>query len=329
MPSMPRLLAKAAPVLHLTRVTTAFAAVSNIWFVILWSRAMAGSGEAPPTALLNLPEWALLVGGAVVGVGLYAYAVALNDILDVRRDRALHPERPLVSGRLSVESAVALVACTLIISVVGAAALGVPAVLMASLTAGAALLFNVGARFVPAVGLVALGLIYAAHMLIPNPDLAFMWPVWVVMTHALVVGAITHKLGGRRPLLSRRAIVLAVTGWIFWSAVLLTLGEHRTGAWWPDWVDPRAALWVGLLVLAFIAFALWKIKTSSNARRASERLSRYGSLWLALYNTAWLAGAGLQREAIILGVLAIAGLAGMTALREIYGVIEQPLGYRR
>jgi len=326
---MLRLLAKAAPILHLTRVTTAFAAVSNIWFVILWSRAMAGKGESPPAALLNLPEWALLFGGAVVGVGLYAYAVALNDILDIRRDRALNPDRPLASGRLSVETAVALVACTLIISIVGAAALGVPAVLMAALTAGAALLFNVGARFVPAVGLVALGLIYAAHMLTPNPDLAFMWPVWVVMTHALLVGAITHKLAGRRPLLSRRAMALAFTGWLFWSVVLLWLGKHRTGQWWPDWVDPIAALWVGLLAVAFVGFAMWKAKTSANARRASERLSRYGALWLALYNTAWLAGVGEYREAIILGVLAIAGLVGMTALREIYGVIEQPLGYRR
>lgn len=326
---MLRLLAMAAPVLHLTRVTTAFAAVSNIWFVILWSRAKADQGEKPPHALLDLPEWALLFGGAVVGVGLYAYAVALNDILDVRRDRALNPDRPLASGRLSVETAVALVASMLIVAIVGAAALGVPAVLMAALTAGAALLFNVGARFVPAVGLVALGLIYAAHMLIPNPDLVFLWPVWVVMTHALLVGAVTHRLGGRRPLLSRRAIALAVTGWLFWSAVLLWMGRSRSGAWWPDWVDPGAALWVGILAVAFVAFALWKLKTSANARRASERLSRYGSLWLALYNTAWLAGAGEQREALILGAVALAGLVGMTTLRELYGVIEQPLGYRR
>jgi len=310
-------------------VTTAFAAISNIWFVILWSRAMAGQGETPPPALVNLPEWALLFGGAVVGVGLYAYAVALNDILDVRRDRALNPDRPIASGRLSVETAVALVACTLIVSIVGAAALGVPAVLMAALTAGAALLFNVGARFIPAVGLVALGLIYAAHMLIPNPDLAFLWPVWVVMTHALVVGAVTHRLGGRRPLLSRRAIALAATGWVFWSVVLLELGKHRAGAWWPEWVNPRAALWVALLAVAFVFFALWKVKTSANARRASERLSRYGSLWLTLYNTTWLAGAGLRREAIIMGVLVVTGFVGMTLLREVYGVIEQPLGYRR
>lgn len=326
---MLHLLAKAAPVLHLTRVTTAFAAVSNIWFVILWSRAMDGKGERPPRALVELPEWALLLGGAVVGVGLYAYAVALNDILDVRRDRALHPHRPLASGRLSVEAAVTLVACMLIVSIVGAAELGVPAVLMAALTAFAALLFNVGARFVPAVGLVALGLIYAAHMLIPNPDLAFVWPVWVVMTHALLVGAATHKLAGRRPLLSRRAILLAITGWVFWSIALLWMGRRRTGAWWPEWVSTDAALWVGALAIAFVGFALWKLKTSSTSHRASERLSRYGALWLALYNTAWLAGAGERREAMILGGVAVAGLVGMTTLRELYGVIEQPLGYRR
>ena len=35
---MRRLLQSIAPFLHLTRVTTAFAAVSNVWLIVLWTR---------------------------------------------------------------------------------------------------------------------------------------------------------------------------------------------------------------------------------------------------------------------------------------------------
>ena len=53
---MVRLLQRVAPVLHLTRISTAFALVANTWFVILWTRAngaFEGQAAGPPNRLLD------------------------------------------------------------------------------------------------------------------------------------------------------------------------------------------------------------------------------------------------------------------------------------
>lgn len=316
-----------SPILRLTRVTSAFAAVGNTWFVILWTLA---SPEEPGTrALGNLSLGWALFAGAVVGLGLYAYGAALNDILDVRRDRALHSQRPLPSGRLSIDAAVGLVACTLMGAVLGASLLGVSAVLLCILTAAAILFFNSAARFVPSIGVVALGLIYAGHMLAPNVSLRFLWPVWMVMTHALIIGAATHVVSERTPRLSGRAVVAAVTGWAFWSAVLLWLGHERTGALWPEWVKPQAIIGPILCAFAFAAFAVRKLRIVGKGPRAAEKIARYGALWLALYNTTWLLGQGYLGESAILAAFTLAAFLGMTVIREGYAALEQPLTYRR
>ncbi len=55
-----------------------------------------------------------------------------------------------------------------------------------------------------------LGLIYAGHMVVPNLHIAFVWPVWLVMTHSLVVGGLTHVIARKVPAVSRRAAFAAV-----------------------------------------------------------------------------------------------------------------------
>src|SRR5690348_11445828 len=80
--AMRRTLMRLAPILHLTRVTTAFAAVANVWFVILWSSRCPD--EPATRAIQEMPLWALLLGGAMNALGLFAYAASLNDILDFR-----------------------------------------------------------------------------------------------------------------------------------------------------------------------------------------------------------------------------------------------------
>ncbi len=324
---MDGLLTSLSPMLHLMRITNAVAAVGNVWFVILWSRA---SGvERGHRVLAEEPLAWLLAAGALVAVGMFAFAMALNDTLDLRRDRALYPERPLPSGRLSVESAVGVISLTLIGAVLGSVVFGQAAVLMCLLTASAILFYDAAIKHIPSIGLVVLGLIYAAHMLIPNVRLVFVWPVWVAMSHALLVGALTHRLAGHRPALSPPIVALAGAGWAFWSVVLLWVGWRRAGGLWPEGVSATGAAIVGLLAAGFMAVAYRKARSTNSRRRAAEKIQRYGSLWLVLYATGWMLGAGHVRETLILGVLAAVGFLGMTTLREVYSLLEHPVGYRR
>jgi len=325
------MLQRLSPVLHLTRVTTAFAVVANTWFVVLWSRA-ASPNEYVSPQLGSRPLWLLLGAGALLALGLFAFGAALNDILDLRRDRALRPDRPLASGRISLEGAVALVVCTMIASVLGATAFGNEAVLLTLALLAAIMAFNAAARFIPAIGLVLLGLIYAGHMAAPNVYLRFLWPVWLAMTHSLAVAAITHRLAGKVPKISRRAALAAVAGWVFWSAVILYFQWRRDTpprSLWPEWLPLSAAIWPGALALVFALVAWAKVKRYGRGPRAAEKVARYGSLWLALYACAWLVGTGHQQPALVLVGLTGAGFLGMTVLREIYGLVEQPMGYRR
>ncbi len=322
-----------SPILHLTRVSTAFAAVANSWFVILWTRK-AGPEFEPGVSgpLWTHPVWALLIAGAVNALGLFAFGAALNDLLDVRRDRQLHPDRPLASGRMSAESAIALITGTLLVAMLGAAVLGVQPVVLTIVVAAAIVFFNAAGKFVPGVGLVALGLIYAGQAVIPNISLRFVWPVWLVMTHSLGVAAAAYVLGRKVPPISRRAGAAAIAGWLFWSAVIFAFGIYRNsghGGLWPHFVELSAGAVTLVLVALYILTAYRKVSLLGPGPRAAEKVARYGSLWIALYATGWMLGQGYTGEAAVLGLLALAGFLGMTVLREVYAFVEHPLGYKR
>jgi 4-hydroxybenzoate polyprenyltransferase len=326
---MDALVARLSPILHLTRVTTVFAAISNVWFVLLWSRASAHERGFAPSAVTEGPLWPVLAGGAIFAMGLFAFATALNDTIDARRDRALHPDKPLPSGRMSIETAVALVAGALLCAVLGATILGIPAVFMCLFTTFTILVHNSAARYVPQVGLVTLGLVYGAHMMTANAYLIFVWPVLVVMAHALLLGAVTHRLEGKRPKLTWPVLLTAAAGWLFWSGVLLYVGIMRADGLWPTWVHPQAAVVPALLAAAFALFAWNKARITTDTRRAADKIRRYGAFWVTLYGIGWMLGQGYTDEALLLVALSLAGLLGMTVLRETYGLIEHPIGYRR
>ncbi len=326
---MDGVLRRVSPVLYLTRVTTAFAAVGNVWFMILWSRAAEPERAAAPTNLSHSPLWLLLLGATGMAVGLFSFATAMNDAIDARRDRSMHPERPLPAGRLSLDVAASVIAFALILAILGATVVGLSAVLLVLLAASAILFYNLIGRFIPSIGLVLLSLIYGAHMVAANANILFVWPIWLVMTHALLVGAAVHRISGKRPALTTRVILAAAAGWAFWSAVLLWVGWRRTGALWPEWVPWSVAVAPLLLAAGYAAYIWLRIRRARDRARAAERAQRYGALWLPIYETAWLFGMGFTNEGLILTGLAVGGFLGMTILREIYGLIEQPVGYRR
>jgi hypothetical protein len=329
---MRRVLLRILAALQLARISTAFAAVANVWFIILWTHH--NPNEPGTTRFFEFPLLVLLAGGAANALGLFGFATAMNDVVDVHRDKSLHPERPIPSGRVSIDGAVMLVAWTLGLAVLGATVLGMESVLLTILIAGAILFFNTAGKYIPAIGLVVLGLIYAGQMVVPNLHLRFVIPVWLVMTHALVVAGATHVLGRKAPGLSVRATIFAVAGWLFWSGVMFFFGWYRNrgvGGVWPEWAGPRliSFAWIALAIFAYVALVFRRLGSLGRGPRVAEKIARYGALWLPIYGSIWLFIEGDYRGGPLLLGVAVFGLLGMTLLREGAAMLQHPLDYRR
>ncbi|MEQ8317743.1 MAG: hypothetical protein RIE77_02370 [Phycisphaerales bacterium] len=326
-------LVKLTDVLQLTRFATAFAAVGNVWLVILWTRATPDELTALPVTapMRTAPLALLLLGGAVAAIGLYAFTLGLNDIVDRRRDRALGADRPIPTGRIGLDLATIIVAGSVFAAVLGASFFGTGAVRLTVLVAAAALAFNVVGKFVPGAGPLLLGLIFAGHMVIPNIQLHFVWPVVVVMTHALAVEWAAWVIGRRSPAISRRAVAAITLGWLFWASVILLIGSYNTSGLetWPTWPSRMSALLIAALAITFIIYMSHKVRKTGPGPRAAEKLRRYGAIWLVLYGVAWVVTEGYWLATMILAGLGLVGLIVMTVAREAYHLAHQPMGYRR
>ncbi|MEQ8845429.1 MAG: hypothetical protein RIB58_11300 [Phycisphaerales bacterium] len=326
-------LARLTDVLQLTRFATAFAAVGNVWLIILWTRGVPGelASLRPEAAIRTTPLVVLLLGGAIAAIGLYAFTLGLNDIVDRRRDRALGADRPIPSGRIGLDLATVIVAGSVFAAVLGASFFGTAAVRLTVLVAAAALAFNVVGKFMPGAGPLLLGLIFAGHMAIPNIQVQFVWPVLVVMTHALAVEWAAWIIGRRSPSMSRRAVAAISTGWLFWASVILLIGSYNASglAEWPTWPNPVAAALVAALGVLFVIYMTHKVRKTGPGPRAAEKLRRYGAIWLILYAVAWVLTEGLWLATGILAALGVTGLVVMTIAREAYHLAHQPMGYRR
>jgi 4-hydroxybenzoate polyprenyltransferase len=311
--------------IQLTRLTMAFGAVSDAWFVVLASRAIDHRHGNPPN-VLELPLAVALLLSAIVAVGLFAYGASLNDVLDVRHDAAFSPQRPIPAGRIRLGQAIVVAIGALLISILSAQFLGGLSLYLTLVVAIGILFYNAAGKFIPAVGVIAVGLVHALHMLIPNPRFEFMWPVWFVFSHAIVLAVGSAILEGKRPRITRRAAVGIFAGWFCWSAVILGWGAMR-GGWWTERTAAWNIIWPFIAAVAFLFVARWKT-TRVDGAVAAEKLLRYGAMWQALYGATWLLAIGLEEEAILIAVFAILGFAAMTFIKELMGQLNRPLTYR-
>ncbi len=76
-----------------------------------------------------------MLGLAGVSALLYSAGMVLNDVADVERDRALHPDRPLVVGQVPLARAAVVGSAMLFLALIGAMAIGFGAVFVATLIA--------------------------------------------------------------------------------------------------------------------------------------------------------------------------------------------------
>ena len=320
--------------IQLTRLTMAFGAVSDVWFVILLTQARSEYTYIPVKHML-LPS--ALIAGATVAIGLFAFGASLNDVLDVRHDSAFSPERPIPAGRIRFGQAIVVTVGALIVAMLGGVmlSLGAPgathpsvgAIAMTLMTATGILFYNAAGKYIPAIGLITVGFIHAVHMLIPNYQLQFTLPIWLVATHAMVIAAMVHRLEEKRPRLGPRSLSVVITCWVLFTIGILWAGKSEGEGVWPDDAPRFGAVWPVLAVFAFTIVARWKTR-DVDGRVAAEKLKRYGAMWQSLYGAAWLVGLGLVTQAAWIGAFAIAGFAGMTLIKEITGYSGRPVAYR-
>lgn len=312
---------KVLDLLQLVRLELLLPTLSGTWVMVLLGYGFEQAQR--PGTVAPLP-WSLpmtLLLGAIAAGGLHVYGMALNDALDARHDRVFNPQRPVAGGRVSLRSAVSLAVLGLLIGLMGAVLLGLlPAVLCLAAAFGLVFYSAVG-KYLPGVGVLTLGLVRIAMMLLAHPQAIYLWPVWLAISHVLVTTSIAHRLEGKRPRLEGGHWWVMVVGWLFVS--LLMLG-------WMRWHEVRSLsvehfmwLWptICMSVLALITWRwLREARPMREKRSFGRRYGRLAMAWLVLYDTGWLVGAGLYGWAgagLGLFVLTLVLAHSLTLAREL------------
>jgi len=317
---------KVVSAVELTRLSMAFGAVTDLWLIVILSRTRDEYHYMP---VASMPLTQALICTAITAVGLFSFAAALNDLLDARHDRIFSPHRPIASGDIGSGQAFTVALASLLLALAGVIVFGQGALVITLLLAGGTLFYNGTAKFIPGVGLLTIGILHAAHMLIPNDQFTFTLPAWLAMTHATAVATIMHFVQSKRPALSRRAFWMLVLGWLICSVVIIGWGISKTtGSFWPETAPAYGPIFPLLAIGTFILVVVRKIKRAQSPMIAAEKIARYGALWQSLYAAAWLFSWGEFGWGIIALAVAGIGFGAMTLLKEIGGSIDQPITYR-
>ena len=279
--------------IHLSRLAMMFAAVSNLWLMIFLARELENVEHRTPV-LTEGPLFILLSVGAVLAAGLHLHGAALNDVLHARHDRLFRPDRPIAAGRIGATTAVTVAVLSLLSAIGAGLFFGTTSVIICLAITAGILFYNVSGRFLPAAGIVTLGLVRAMYMFTVNPPLSFAWPIWLALTHVTATAAIAHRLEGRRPRLQGTELWALFAGWAFWSlALMFWITWVRTKT---TWVQP--GIWIQPIIMAvvFAAITWWVVaargRTLRGARAAGAWYAPFALSWLILYDAGWLAGAG-------------------------------------
>lgn len=323
---MQRLAEKLLTAFQLTRLSLVFGAIADVWFIVIYTRSDTRYDLLPA---FEMPLAIDLVTAALLAVGLFAFATSLNDLLDLRHDAAFSPSRPLPAGRIRAGQAVVITIGALLLAIAAAIPFGTGGLVLAVLAATAALFYNATGKYLPAIGVITAGLVHVAHMLVPNHEMVFMLPVWLIFTHVLVTSVIGYQLEGKRPQLTLLGYLGILMGWVFWSVVILGLGVQRDpmGYFLPGELGLETLVWPILAVIAFIAIAWWKVGPVKGPHGA-EKLRRYAAMWHGVYAVAWFAAVGLWQATILMTVFTIVGIATMTLLKELTSTDPGMVGYR-
>jgi 4-hydroxybenzoate polyprenyltransferase len=294
------------PAVELMRLPLVVTAISNTQAAyFLW--VTQTQREWNPVAALTL----LLMSG-----GLYSFGMVMNDVVDHRRDQYLHPNRPLVSGRIGMQEAYFIGTSLLILGLLGGVSFitltrSYISLFFMAWTVLLVFFYNLTGKFVGAVGILTLGLIRFFHAAVPQPHLGVVWHPLLLMDHVVILSALCYALEGKHPRLSKAhwwGIGMGLLGLnLFLSggvvlATWLRLSASR------DFAEAiglsRGLIWPLLAAAIFGAFAaaavlslreregLSQRELLDRQRKTGRKLMFSGLLWLVIYDIAFALGFG-------------------------------------
>src|SRR6266699_629350 len=189
--------------LQFTRMALVFTAISNSLCTLLLATRRQVGGEG---SVLEALHWDRVVLVALISIGLYSYGMALNDIIDRRRDRQLAAHRPLPSGRIALATAHVICGALFLMALVAGfiyarktGATGWMSLVLVLWTVLLIAFYDFAGKYLVAVGLLTLGLIRFFHAIIPAPELPLLWHPLLLFTHVSILSAVAYWWEEKRP----------------------------------------------------------------------------------------------------------------------------------
>ncbi len=308
---------KLVSLLKLVRPELVLPLIGNSWLMVCMAFHLEPEGYRNPQLLaLGLPVSLMLA--AMVTAGMSIYALSTNDMLGFRRDRSPHAtgSADMMATRLGTPALLVMTILSLSLAMIAAILLGRESALLAIVAATGILFYNVMGKHMPAAGIVTLGLITALNMLIVSPQMGFAWPVWLSMSHVMIVATVLHGLQGKLPRLRGIDLAGIFAGWLFWTMALFAWMTLRDTTMRHDlpwvWVGPGAA---AAIYVAMSIGALTGPRSKAGGRYAMASL-----LAMLLFDAGWLVALGLPRLALLLmgSLLVLLGVCRLLQASRLY-----------
>ena len=303
------------PILQLARMALVFTAISNsLCTLLLWMRKEYGPDA---TGMLS---WKQVAAVALTSTGLYGFGMALNDIIDRRRDQQLAAYRPLPSGNIGVFTAHLVTGLLLALALLAGSfyshlsQLGWMPVVLVVWTALLILFYDLAGKYLVAIGLLSLGLVRFFHAVIPAPHVPLLWHPLLLLNHVTLLSLLSYRWEQKRPPLSLLHWVAVPGGLLLIDVLMIALVLLRR---WPSrgsivralWIKPELVLPL-IAAVAFVLLAWFLWKRSASEREAGQRIMLYGLLWLIVYDASFaLAYIGWKAAVMLLAMLPLALLS--------------------
>jgi hypothetical protein len=286
-PVLGRVSQRLLALLQLTRMALVFTAISNAAAALALRQAYEGDVSVQ-----------LVVATLLVAVGLYGFGMALNDIIDRRRDRQLQAGRPLPSGRIGLITANLVAFALLGVAGVGGwmfwthggdsawgsvLCLGITTILIAT--------YDTVGKYLVWVGILLLGLVRFFHAALPAPLLPVVWHPLFLLNHTAIISAVAYRSEAKRPPLDSRQAIYMGLGLVAMNVGLMTALFYRRGGTFAESLRIEPALILPILAAIGFVFVGRNVRRKANDRRAAGKsLILYGLLWLIVYDALFVAG---------------------------------------